>query len=197
MKSLVNVAIFTCMLALAASCGNDNKSGRRNNDPYGYGAYGAYSAYTANGVQLGQVIAENPCIGSGAGPYVQGSNPYYNNNAWNTNFVASASQRVEVSFPLTNFTVIPNGDIYVGVTSYGDVAAVIGNGSTPMFVAYICPRSAASGQGSLRGISLGAYTNCAVKPLTAATMLFPDGTSADFRMADFGSSQRTKFSFCR
>jgi hypothetical protein len=138
-------------------------------------------------VSLNQVIAQNPCV-SGYGTFPGGTGQY-------------GGQRITIQQPLTNFsTVIAPNDVYVGVTSYGDVAALVGTapGQPPMFVAYLCPRSfAQNGQGQILGVKPGTYTNCLIKPIVAATVVLPGGASADFRMMDYGSSARQPFQFCR
>lgn len=185
MKWCLKLPVSLTLLVLLTACGQDNKSGK----PKGLGGYGGIDMYGAGGQQyqpgmatptygqysVSQAIQENPCVGGG-----------YQN-------------RIQVQVQLTNFpTVIPQNDVYVGVTSFGDVGAIVGTGSgAPTFIGYICPRSMASGQGQLSGISLGSYSNCAFKPISAATMRFPDNTEARFRMMDFGSSAGTKFSYCR
>lgn len=107
------------------------------------------------------------------------------------------NQRLQIQIPLTQFpTVIPAGDIYVGVTSYGDVAVLAGQatGQPPLFVGYMCPRSfAPNGQGQLLGVKIGSYSRCSFKPITAATVMFPGGATAEFRWMDGGSSQGTRF----
>jgi hypothetical protein len=189
MKFFGKLFFYITLLALLSACGKSNTSGQSGQ--YGINGYGVpngyfgggigsvaniTSGYSYGGYSLDAVQSQNPCVGS----------------------YGTGAQRLMVQVPLAGFpTVISPNDIYVGVTSFGDVGAIIGTGTTPMFVAYICPRSQASGQGSLYGISLGAYSNCAFKPLTAATMSFPDGTTAAFRMLDYGSSAGAKFTFCR
>jgi hypothetical protein len=145
------------------------------------------SPYSYGGVSLNTVMAQNPCI-SGYGTYQGGTGAY-------------GGQRITIQQPLTNFpTVIAPNDVYVGVTSYGDVAALVGTapGQPPMFVGYLCPRSfATSGQGQILGVKTGSYTNCLIKPIVAATVALPGGATADFRMMDYGSSARAPFTFCR
>ncbi len=202
MKSLVKTITLTAVLALVASCGKENESGKSNN-PYSNPYYSGVtlpqigtinSPYSYGGIRLNQVQLENPCVtgypgypGMGVGNYV--------------------GQRVAVQQVLTGYpTVIPSGDVYVGVTSYGDVAALVGQGvnQPPLFVAYLCPRSfAPNGQGQITSITTGSYSQCLFKPMTSATMLFPGGGVANFRWLDGGSSvgvmQGTfrKFTFCR
>ena len=138
------------------------------------------SNYSMNGVSLNQVQQENPCISA-------------DGNADQANMQRQVIQtRIQVQ-------TIPRGDIHVGVTSMGDVAAVIGDGTTnPMLVVYLCPRPG-SGPGILNPqILVGATTNCAFKYITAANVLFPDGSQANFRaLSPGGSSNRQKFSFCQ
>ena len=133
------------------------------------------SEYSFNGVSLNQVQMENPCILS------YGQSP--------GNWIQPNMQRQLVQTRVNLGTIVTRGDVYVGVTSFGDVAAIIGDGThSPMLVAYLCPRPV-SGQGILYpGISIGAYTNCAVKYITKANMFFPDGSQANFRALSPGGS---------
>ena len=191
MKSVGLCLLYSALFVFLAGCGKDNKSGKPASswgfNPYTSGIGGVNSPYSYGSVSLNQVMAENPCV-SGYGNYQGGQGAY-------------AGQRITIQQPLTNFqTVIPANDIYVGVTSYGDVAALVGTapGQPPMFVAYLCPRSfATSGQGQILGVKPGTYTLCQVKPIVAATVALPGGATADFRMMVYGSSARAKFSFCQ
>ncbi len=191
MKALPQLLFFASLLALAG-CGKGNESGRNSNASRSCVAFGpngqcsAYatinninSNYSYGGVSLNTVQAENPCILS---------------NSWGQTNLNRQAISTRISMP----TIVTNGDMYVGVTSYGDVAAIIGNGTNqPLFVAYLCPR-AISGQGTLYPqITIGAYTNCAVKYITSANMAFPDGSQANFRAPVYGSSRQVPFSFCQ
>ena len=159
-------------LTLLASCGNDNKSGKSSwsySDPYlggisGVPSYGNYSVTT--------LLNSIPCWASGS------------------NTTSGYHGRQQMQQQLTGFdSVVPNGDIYVGATSYGDVGVLMGQGNNaPIFVAYLCPRSFTNFQGSvISNIRTATKTNCAFKPLTSASLVFPNNTgSADFRMLDFG-----------
>ena len=200
MKALNHLVLIGLALSLSG-CGKNNQSGRSGTGtgiynsqycvshlPNGQCAqYQSYSVsnfnspYSFGGVSLNQVQQENPCILSGNGFFGQ-----------------SVFNRQVVSTPVNIGSIVPNGDMYVGVTSLGDVAAIIGNGTpTPTFVAYLCPRPV-SGQGTLfPQITIGAYTNCVVKYITAANMVFPDGSQANFRApSPGGSSLGQRFSFC-
>lgn len=179
MKPSLKFAVGLSLLTILAGCGKDNKSGKRNiNDPWSWSGMSQYTAGMHTPVfgqhSVSQVINENPCM-------------------------SGFQARTQVQIPLTNFpTVIPANDVYVGVTSFGDVAAIVGTASgSPTFIGYICMRTQASGQGQLRGISLGSYSNCAFKPLLAADMIFADGAIAKFRWMDGGTSRGTKFTLCR
>lgn len=189
--------LILATLTVIAGCGKENKTGRNGGvDPYMYsnplvnGSFPAGSIINGaavgmvGSVNLGAIIQQNPCV-SGYGGYNQ-------------------NQRLPIQIPLTRFsTALPANDVYVGVTSYGDVAAVIGmQGQPPMFMAYVCPRAfAPNGQGQLvSNPSIGSYSpKCGqvVKPIVAATLVFPGGASADFRMLDFGTSTGAPFSFCQ
>ena len=153
--------------------------------PYGGNVNGGY---TMNGVSLNQVQQENPCISA-------------DGNSDQANMQRQVIQtRVQVQTnPNVPPTIVPRGDVYVGVTSMGDVAAVIGDGTmNPTFVAYLCPRPN-SGQGTLfPQILVGAATVCSFKYITAANIVFPNGNQANFRaLSPGGSSARQKFSFCQ
>lgn len=187
------VALGLLTLTLLIGCGKKNQSGKSStsnwdfSNPYGMPANVFNSPYSYGGQSLNTVLAQNPCISG------YGGMPGYTNQAY-------SGQRIQQSIPLQNFpsTIAPN-DIYVGVTSYGDVAAIVGSapGQPPVFVAYLCPRSfAPTGSGQLTGITIGAYTKCLFKPITAATMAFPGGATANFRWLDGGTSTRQRFSFC-
>ncbi len=183
MKRCLKLTIGITLLAILVGCGKDNKSGKSNGiHPWSVGGMNPYTAGMQTpgygNYSVSQVIAENPCGGS----------PY-----------GAQMQRMQIQIPLQNFpTMIPANDIYVGVTSYGDVGAIVGTGGQPTFVGYICPRSPATGQGQLTGIRLAPYTQCTgFKGLASATMYFPDGTNASFRLMDYGTSMGTRFSFCR
>jgi hypothetical protein len=202
MKTMVNNLILLALFSAAAGCGKQNESGKASNpvaNPYYSGVPlpqigGINSPYSFAGISLNQVQLENPCISDYPGFPGIGVN----------NFVGN---RIMVQQPLTGYpTVIPPGDMFVGVTSYGDVAALVGQaaGQPPIFVAYLCPRSSApNGQGQIVNITTGSYSQCLFKPMTAATMVFPGGSVANFRWLDAGTSvgvmQNTmrKFSFCR
>jgi hypothetical protein len=191
MNALFKLITLSALLALS-SCGKDNESGRNSfartclqwvgNQCAQYSSYSISnlnSPYNFNGVSLNQVMTENPCV---LGSMFGGM----------TNL-----QRSQVSIRVNINTVVPQGHMHVGVTSYGDVAAIIGDGSpNPLFVAYLCPRPV-SGQGTLMPqILIGSYSTCRINPITAANMVFPDGTQANFRWPQGGSSVGRRFSFC-
>jgi hypothetical protein len=199
MKAIPKLLIFTAILAAIAGCGKGNESGKSSGSRscLAYGSNGQCSAYMSNinsnyamnGVSLNQVQQENPCILSGG----------YNGQGNMQRQVIQTRVQVQTN-PNVPPTIVPRGDMYVGVTSMGDVAAVIGDGTmNPTFVAYLCPRPV-SGQGNLYPqILVGAATVCAFKYITAANMVFPDGTQANFRALSPGgsSNNRQKFSFCQ
>lgn len=173
MKSLGLCLLNVALLAMLVACGKDNESGKKSStwdytNPYTQGY---------NGVPI--------TVGSGQAPAVVyniiNSYPCANN----------VVQRIPIQVPLTNspFVVSP-GDVHVGVTSYGDVAMIVGTatGQPPMFVGYMCPRSfAPTGQGQLYDVAIGtASARCSVKQITRATVVFPGGAVAAFRELTFG-----------
>lgn len=184
MKSIAFYLLNLFLLMALVSCGKDNESGKSSyNYPstYGYNPYTgsviSTSPYSYNNVNAGTLIAESPCT---------------------TGYGVNA--RTQIQFQLTGFnSYLQAGEIYAGVTSYGDIAMVIGQpNSAPLFVAYVCARGTyANGQGQLMDLALGTYSKCAYKQLTRATMVIPGAYEPlYFRMLEGGSSQGTKFSFC-
>ncbi len=178
MKSVSTIMILF-LLAVMASCGKDNKTGKRSGY-YGFNQLGTYGQYNGtrigyNGMSLQQVINENPCIGG-----------------------APANYRSTYSTAAIVNSVISNGDIWVGVTSFGDVAAVGGTPQGPIAQIFLCPRNMMSqgGQSPLQNITLLPYTGCGFKQMNARLQL-PDGTVANFRAMDYGTSTGAKFSYCR
>lgn len=198
MKALPTILIFSALLVAVTGCGKKNESGKSTNRScVSYGTNGQCSAYMSNvnsnysmnGISLNQVQQENPCILS---------NGYYGQSNNLQRQVMQTRVQVQTN-PNVPPTIVPRGDMYVGVTSMGDVAAVIGDGTAnPLFVGYLCPRPV-SGQGTLYPqILVGAATVCAFKYITAANIIFPDGTQANFRaLSPGGSSNRQKFTFCQ
>lgn len=200
MKSLGLGILHLALLTMLFACGKDNESGKKSKswgfgNPYSTGyspITNINSPYSYGGMSVNQVMQQNPCkSGFGGMPM-----PGYPQQGY-------SGQRFPIRVPLTNFpTVIPPNDIYVGVTSYGDVGVLVGQAlnQPPLFVGYMCPRSfSPSGQGQLLGVKIGSYSNCLFKPMTAATVVFPGPvpSTAEFRWMDGGSSMGQKFSFCR
>jgi hypothetical protein len=160
---LMNLALL-CMLA---ACGKNNESGKRgssfySNNPYGYGnpytsgTFGPImnTGFAHGSVSVDQVISQTPCLTSNV--------PHQN--------------RMRVQFPLTGFpSVVPAGDLYVGVTTAGDVSLLVGQGNNaPLFVAFMCQRTyAANGTGQLLDIATGTTSRCNFNPLVRATMVVP------------------------
>lgn len=184
---------LTLLVALAA-CGKNNESGKKSSswnygNPYSTGyspIANINSPYQYGGMKVNDVMLQNPCRSGFNG--MPGYSGQYQ------------GQRIPIQIPLTNFpTVIPPNDIYVGVTSFGDVAVLVGQqvGAPPLFVGYMCPRSfAPNGQGQLLGVKIGSYSKCLFKPMTASTIVFPGGATAEFRWLDGGSSMGQRFNFC-
>jgi len=174
MKSTLFFILSLGLILLISSCGKNNESGKSipfnfppNMNPL------TSTPYSYNGINVQQVLMQNPCI-----------NPLANQQF---------NSRQTINVPLTGFrTQVAPGDIFVGVTSYGDVAVVAGQapGQPPLFVGYLCPRSfTMGGTGQLMNVDIGANTRCFFKPITAATIMFPGGGRADFRWLDGGTSR--------
>lgn len=158
MRSLAFTLLSLSLLAFLGGCGKDNESGKRSNSyssPYFNGQYGSYTntPYSFAGQNLGVVLQQTFCWTSGV----------------------PTQQRMQMQFPLTGYpSVVPQGDIYVGVTTAGDVAALIGQGNNPpLFVVYMCNRGYGAGGGQLTDLATGSSTQCHFKPLVRATMIVP------------------------
>lgn len=177
MKSFCRYLLTLALLTMVVACGKDNKTGKSNNTyPYG-NPYGTGQYYPVNGTntniaygnfRLDYVLQQTVCTTSG----------YPNQN------------RMRIQFPLTGYpSVLQAGDVYVGVTTAGDVAALIGQGpAAPLFIAYMCQRGyGTSGQGQLADLAVGTATRCTAKPLVRATMVIPGfPTPLYFRQLDGG-----------
>lgn len=188
MKVLSKLPLTILMVALLAACGNDNKSGRNTNaNPWAANGVCASSYncnldqlnldYRYNGVSIERVVQENLCV-------------------------IGSTQRMQWQTTVQSQTVIQRNDVFVGVTSYGDVGMIIGNGTnTATFRAYFCVRQGQPMQvipspatGHMVGI--GISTACRFKPLFSLTVSFSDGSIAAFRQLDGGTSANGKFSIC-
>lgn len=181
MKSFM---FYLLSLALLASCGKNNESGKSNNrynNPYYSNQYGTInSTYSYGGVSVNQVIQANPCISNGV----------------------QTQARVQVQIPVPLQTIMPTGDMYVGVTSSGDVGLLVGQGSaSAIFVGYICQRGVMYNQATqpqITDLAFGSYSQCSFKPITRATVMLPGAyVPLYFRWLDGGSSLGAKFPFCR
>src|SRR5690606_28235898 len=146
-------------LSMLVACGKDNKSGKSEwsySDPY-YGNYNSgMQVPTYNNRSLHDVINNVGCFPGASYPN-------------------SSTGRHIIQEPLVGFpSIVGARDVYVGITSYGDVAAIVGNGSgAPTFIAYLCPRNFTNYQGStISNVRLGSYTSrCHFKPLISATLM--------------------------
>ncbi len=192
MKLYGKIFFAASLLTLLVSCGKENKSGQSNfsynTNPYcagyncSYQNYSSIPAYNSGFINAMVAQQANPCA---AGTYF-------------------TQQKILVTSQVSLNTIVTAGDVFMGVTSYGDLAYIQGNGSrVATLTAYICPRSMMSGQGQVTLPTLGAYTNCGVKPITAMNMVFPDGYVAKFRDPGLGiynlqTGQRIgSFPFCQ
>ncbi|MFY7991993.1 MAG: hypothetical protein ACOVP4_01780 [Bacteriovoracaceae bacterium] len=183
-KFFTHLGFALLMGSLLVACGKDNRSGQNANlnqwgiNGLGVGQYGQIG--TVSNQVVAAAINENLCVG-GVG-----------------------SGRYAVQFPV-NIPPFAAGDYYLGVTSFGDVAVVLGQGNAaqPIFVAYICSRDGLAGQqGRLLAnpslLSYSPFCGGTVKPMNA-TMVLPSVFGQNglaFRWADGGTSQGQRFSFC-
>lgn len=190
-KLFTHLGFALLMGSLLVACGKDNKSGQ--NGGIGLGQFGINGLGIGQYGQIGSIsnsivaaaINENVCISSQNG------------------IVGSSRYAVQYTLPLPQSGAggIPAGDYYLGVTTYGDVAVLVGNGvnAGPTFVAYICSRGLMGVGGQAQqmpwNVSTLSYSNCEAKGLNASTTA--EGFLLNFRSPMFGTSRGTKFSFCR
>ena len=170
MKSLSKLFLAIVMLVLVAACGKDNKSGQKNNswDSNGYcsNSYNCSTSqlnmdYNYRGASIESVVHQSPCL-------------------------TGSSQRMQWQSQVRMGYVVQRGDVYVGVTSYGDVGMLIGNGTAQAtFRAYICARSGQPMQIAPNPL-INVATMCRFKPIVALTVGFSSGEFAAFRMLDGG-----------
>jgi hypothetical protein len=146
-KSFGQVAV----LAILASCGQNNATGTNQNQDYWTG--GAYGNNTGAGGAVATVMRENPC---------------------RTSAMQVNGQRSVVQVQV-NMQVDPQR-LYVGITSEGDVASIqaSGNGGAVMTM-HICNRPGAmQGQGQLYGNPVVGFSQiCRVDEIQAAYATIP------------------------
>lgn len=179
MKSFM---FYLLALALLASCGKNNESGKSNNPScaglgYCSSQYGTINSnYSYGGLSVNQVIQANPCTTAGT----------------------PTQNRIQIQIPVPLQTIMPTGDMYVGVTSSGDVGLLVGQGSSSaIFVGYVCQRGnmyTQTAQPIISDLAFGSYSQCTFKPITRATIQIPGMyTPLYFRWLDGGSSLGQKF----
>lgn len=124
-KGRTKLASIIIMALFVVGCGKNNTSGKNNdvgtvgNAGIGYGP-GSLS-HQLPGDWMNIVAQENPCRMGGQ----------------------RAQTQVQVT---TNVNV---GGIYVGVSSFGDIAVIQNQGQAPIMTMYICPRQGLTGQGHI------------------------------------------------
>lgn len=188
MKVLPKFLIFSAILAAAMGCGKNNESGKSNNGGIclQYGVNGQCSAYSTgvytsgNNINLSSLVSQIPCESSG------GYMPVGN--------IGRTQQMVQVQ----TRTIATAGQSYLGVTSMGDIAIVVGNGTmNAQMQVFLCPGQA---MGQLMApVTLGEYTDpaCPIKVITAASLSGYNGLAVNFRDPRFGRGMSgTPFSFC-
>lgn len=192
MKSIAFYLVQLALLAALVSCGKDNESGKSGSNysnPYYSNQYGSInSPYSYGSYSVNQIFQQHPCITTGT----------------------PSQARVQVQIPIQTvpMVVAPN-DIYVGITSFGDVGVLVGkpNGQA-IFVGYICQRGYTYSQGAsinLVDLDYGSKSICAFKPLTRATIMLQGSPEPLFfgYMDDNGrgagpiTSVGGRFTFCR
>lgn len=149
-RFLKNLAAITLMGVMSIGCGQSNKSG------------GSSNSTTTN-----PPILTNPNTG-----YDNSSLPSnYINVIRSENPCSMGGQRSATQFPLQGISVNA-GAIYVGVSSYGDIAVVSNTASGPMMQLEICSRAGATGQGQmLQNPVINNSDYCPVGEITAADIV--------------------------
>jgi len=162
LKNLGAIAVIGLMVA---SCGKENKSGNSGSGGAIPPTVGTYPS-TMNGNQLPAnwldiVAQENPCAGSQQGYQV--GNPG-----------AGINQRQQSQLAVNGNVNVNAGAIYLGVTSYGDIALVQNQNGQAIMNTYTCPRGGAAGQVQLvqnKVVALNLSNECEVDEITAANVM--------------------------
>lgn len=123
---LKRLATFMIAASIMVSCGKNNTSGTTtdisDNWNIGGGVYGGGNGNQLPSNWMDVVSRENPCYFGG-------------------------TQRSQAQIQINaNVNV---GAVYVGVTSYGDIAIVQNQGGVPTMKMYICQRAGLTGQGQV------------------------------------------------
>jgi hypothetical protein len=190
MKSFSHWLFYPAILTMLIACGKDNESGKNGAAaPFNPVYQPVTSPYVnSSGSSVNLVIAQNPCTNGFTG--MPGMTQPYSNQR----FQFQVDVNPQTFDPPTH---IGLGDFFVGVTSFGDVAVIVGRGlgQPANFIGYLCPRPSPDGQGTVeRYIKIGEATpKCSFKPIVAATVHFPAGEPARFRMLEGGNSLRQPF----
>jgi hypothetical protein len=152
---LKNLATIALVATVAVGCGKSNKSGGSTTPTTvstlpGGGVYPPGGVPGMNGMQLPPnymdiVRQENPCI--------------------------NGMQRTPVQFALQGINVNA-GAIYLGVSSFGDIAVVSNSNAGPLMQLEICGRPGASGQGQMmQNPVINNSQYCPVGEITAADVI--------------------------
>lgn len=185
MKALPILLMFSTLVVLSA-CGKKNESGKNNNQGpcIQFGPTGQCNQYSTLpgginpglgvNVNLSQIVAQIPCESGAMGMPM-------NRNV----------QMVQLN---TN-TITTAGHSYLGVTSYGDVAIIVGNGTKIVQASlYMCNGQMAGTQAG--PILLGEYVSetCPVKVISSGAIGY-----RTFRDPRGGQGTRGPgtFAFCR
>ena len=182
MNALPKILIFAAVLAAIASCGKANESGKSNTGIFNSSYCASYTngqCAQFNTTNLSQLMTQIPCE--------NGVNGGINNG------MIRSQQIIQVQ----TATLAQSGQSYLGVTSMGDVAIVVGNGTmTAQMTVFVCPGQTI-GQSS-RVVTLGEFTSqaCPIKTITAASLFGNPGLN--FRDPRFGrGTTGMPFPFCR
>lgn len=126
-RGLKNLAVILFVATLSVACGKNNTSGdSSNNSNVGWGGFGGGVYQGGNGNSLPSnwmdiVSSENSC--------------YQGGNRAQTSINVNAQVNV--------------GALYVGVTSYGDIAVIRNENGQSVMHMYLCPRNGLTGQGNV------------------------------------------------
>ena len=160
MKALSNILICAAVLAAFTGCGKKNESGKNNSGIcMQYGVNGQCSAYSTgqytsgNNVNLQPMLQQIPCESSGYG-------------------YGGVAARTQHNIQVQTASIATAGQSYLGVTSMGDIAIVVGNGTmNPQMQVFLCPGQA---MGQLAApVKLGEYTDpaCPIKVIEDADLM--------------------------
>ena len=184
MKHIIYIVILSTLFACNGGGGGSSKGpslkvvneGTAVQNPFSSvpGSVNLYGTSVSVSEFLSKVVKETPC---------------FNGN--------QVRENVQTELTEEELAVVPNA-IYIGVTSYGDVGAIVKGDSGPaIIIGSMCKRSESVKDAVITSIVLGTTSNCVVRPIDNVQVEFKDGSRATFRALDHGNTDNDPYTFCK